>query len=143
MLFFHMMVVPTRIFNVWGLKPKPPLSTIAIVMVVGTGVGLGLGLRVGVGVGVALVGVGVGVVLVAVGVGAALVGVGLGFDCVGVVPGCVDVGEGVVPVAPTVAVLVLADEGAFVVGALPLPQPASTMSRASMQMPQKARRRGK
>ena len=110
-------------------------------MVVGAGVGLGLGL----GVGVDRVGVGVGVVLVAVGVGFAFVGVGLGFACVGVTPGCVDVGEGVVPLAvmPTVAVLVPADEGAFVVGALLPPQPASAIRSASMQMPHTTRRRGK
>lgn len=147
MLFFHIMVVPTLIVSVCGLKPKPPLSTIVTFMVVGAGVGVGgvgVGLGFGIGVGVALVGVGVGVVLVDVGIGAALVGEGLGFDCVGVTPGCVDVGGGVVVfVAPTVAVSVLADEGAFVVGALPPPQPASTMRRAIMQMPHKARRRGK
>jgi hypothetical protein len=36
-----------------------------------------------------------------------------------------------------------ADEGAFVVGALPPPQPASTIRSASMQMPHKVRRRGR
>ena len=114
-------------------------------MVVGAGVGLGLGLGVGIGVGVDRVGVGVGVVLVAVGVGFAFVGVGLGFACVGVAPGCVDVGEGVVPVAvmPTVAVSVPADDSAFVVGALLPPQPASAIRNATTQMPHKARRRGK
>lgn len=91
-LFFHIIVVPTVIVSVCGLKPKPPLLTIVTVMVVGTGVGVGgvgvgLGLGLGVGVGVERVGVGVGVVLVAVGVGAALVDVGLGFACVGVAPG--------------------------------------------------------
>lgn len=142
-LFFHMIVVPTITGSVCGLKPKPPLSTIVTVMVVGAGVGDGLGL--GVGVGVDRVGVGVGVVLVAVGVGFACVGVGLGFVCVGVVPACVDVGEGVVPLAVTlaVAVSVFADEGAFVVGALFPPQPASAIKRTIRQMPHTARRRGK
>jgi hypothetical protein len=141
-LFFHMMVVPTLIFSVCGLKAKLPLSTIVTFMVVGGGAGVGLGLGLGVGVGVALVGVGVGFDLVGVGVGAAFVGVGLGFACVGVVPGCVDVGEGVVLVVPRVAVVVLAGEGAFLAVAPP-PQPTSTIRKATMQMPHKATRRGK
>ena len=143
MLFFHITVVPTVIAGAGGLKLKLPLPTIVTVMVVGADVGLGLGLGIGVGVGVDRVGVGVGVVLTAVGVGFAFVGVGLGFVCVGVAPGCVDVGEGVVPVAvtPTVAVSAPADEGAFVVGALLPPHPASTIMRARMQTPPKARRR--
>ena len=145
MLFFHIIVVPTEIVSVCGLKPKPPLLTIVTVIVVGGGVGVGLGLGLGVGVGVDLVGVGVGVVLVGVGVGMALVAVGLGFACVGVTSGCVDVGEGAVPelLAPAVAVSVLADEGAFVVGAALPPQPVSAMRSAIMQMPHKARRRSK
>lgn len=148
MVFFHIIVVPIVTVSDCGLKPKLPVPIIVTVMVVGAGVGVGgvgvgLGLGAGVGVGVALVGVGVGVVLVAVGVGAAFVGVGLGFACVGVAPDCVDVGEGVVPVDPTGVVPVLADEGAFVAGALLPPQPASTIRSASMQMPHKTRRRGK
>ena len=129
-LFVHLMVVPTLIFSVCGLKAKPPLATIETFMVVGGGVGLGFG----VGVGVALVGVGVGVVLVGVGVGVALVDVGLGFGCVGVAPGCVDVGEGAVFVAPTVAVLVLVlvDAGVLVATILLPPQPTSTSRRATI-----------
>jgi hypothetical protein len=145
-LFFHIMVVPTVIVSVCGLKAKPPLSTIVTFIVVGVGVGVGgvgFGLGSGVGVGVVLVGVGVGFVLVGVGVGFALVGVGLGLDCVGVAPGGVDVGEEIVFVAPTVAALVLVDAGAFV-ATLPLPpQPASTSRRAIKQRPHKATRRGK
>jgi hypothetical protein len=134
-LFFHMTMVPTGMVSACGLKPKPPLLTI-VTVIVGGGVGVGLGFGMGVGVGVFLVGVGVGVVLV---------GVGSGFACVGVTPGSVEVGEGMVAVlvAPTVAVSVPVDAGAFVVGALPPPQPASTMRKASKQIPHKARRRGK
>lgn len=135
MLFFHIMVVPTLIFSVCGLKAKLPLSTIVTFMVVGVGVGVG-GLGVGLGLGFALVGVGVGVVLVGVGVG--LVGVGLGLDCVGVTPGCVDVGEGVVFVASAVVVPVLVDAGAFVATLLLPPQPAITSRRATIQRPHKA-----
>jgi hypothetical protein len=126
--FVHLIVVPTVIFNACGLKAKPPLAAIETFMVVGIGVGVG-GVGVGLGFGVGF-GVGVGVARAGVGVGTALVGVGLGFDCVGVTLGCVDVGEGAVFVAPSVATLVLVDVGVLVATGLLPPQPASTSRRA-------------